>query len=91
MRTPQSDPEYLARLQDYFARWKTIPSYERLCVLWGLASRSAAGKVLERLRRAEFLERTPDGAWVPAGAFSSDSWRGRRCRRGIRPPMWRRG
>ena len=69
MRTPQSDPEYLARLQDYFARWKTIPSYERLCALWGLASRSAAGKVLERLRRAEFLERTPDGAWVPARRF----------------------
>ena len=69
MRTPQSDPEYLSRLQDYFARWKTIPSYERLCALWGLASRSAAGKVLERLRRAEFLERTPDGAWVPARRF----------------------
>lgn len=69
MRTAQSDPEYLSRLQDYFARWKCIPSYERLCALWGLASRSAAGKVLERLRRAEFLERTPDGAWVPARRF----------------------
>jgi repressor LexA len=69
MRTPQSDPDYLSRLQDYFARWKCIPSYERLCALWGLASRSAAGKVLERLRRAGFLERTPDGAWTPARRF----------------------
>jgi repressor LexA len=25
--------------------------------------------VLERLRRAEFLERTPDGAWTPARRF----------------------
>lgn len=69
MRTPQADPEYLARLQDYYARWRSIPAYERLCSLWGLASRSAAAKVLERLRQQDCVARTPDGDWVPARRF----------------------
>ena len=32
--TPESNPrdaEYLARLQDYYADWKSIPSYTKLC------------------------------------------------------------
>jgi repressor LexA len=69
MRTAQSDPEYLSRLQDHYARWRSVPAYDRLCQLWGLASRSAVGKVLERLRQQGFLERTPDGTWIPARRF----------------------
>lgn len=69
MRTAHSDPEYLSRLQDYYARWRSVPAYDRLCRLWGLASRSAVAKVLERLRRQGFLERTPDGAWIPSRQF----------------------
>jgi repressor LexA len=69
MRTSLSDPEYLVRLQDYYARWRSVPAYDRLCQLWGLASRSAAGKVLERLRQQEYLERTPEGAWIPTRRF----------------------
>lgn len=69
MRTPQKDQQYLARLQDYYARCRSIPSYERLCRLWELASRSAVGKVLQRLSREGFVERSLDGDWVPARAF----------------------
>ncbi len=69
MRTSLSDPDYLSRLQDYYARWRCIPAYERLCSVLGLSSRSAVGKVLERLRQQGFLERTPDGAWIPARRF----------------------
>lgn len=69
MRTPQNDLEHLARLQDYYARHRAIPAYERLTTLWGLASRSAAGKVLERFRQQELVERTPDGDWVPSRSF----------------------
>lgn len=69
MRTAHSDPEYLCRLQDYYARWRSVPAYDRLCQLWGLASRSAVAKVLERLRQQGFLERTPDGAWIPLQRF----------------------
>lgn len=69
MRSPQNDLEHLARLQDYYARYRCIPAYERLCALWGLASRSVVGKVLERFRRQELVERTPDGDWVPSRNF----------------------
>lgn len=69
MRAPQNDLEHLARLQDYYARYRSIPAYERLCTLWGLASRSAVSKVLERFRRQELVARTPDGDWVPARCF----------------------
>lgn len=69
MRAAQTDPEYLCRLQDYYARWRCIPAYDRLCQVLHLASRSAVGKVLERLRLQGYLERTPDGAWIPARPF----------------------
>ena len=69
MRTPQNDHEYLARLQDYYARHRSIPSYERLASLWGVASRSVVGKILERFRQQDLVERTPDGDWVPSRAF----------------------
>ena len=68
MRT-STDPEYLSRLQDYYARWRSVPAYDRLCQIWGLASRSAVAKVLDRLRQQGFLERTPDGAWIPSRQF----------------------
>lgn len=69
MRTPQNDLEHLTRLQDYYARYRCIPAYERLCALWGIASRSAVGNVLERFRRNELVERTPDGDWIPSRSF----------------------
>ena len=63
------DAAYLARLQDYFARWRSLPAYEPLQAVLGLASRSAVAKVLHRLRDAGFLDRTPDGRWTPTGRF----------------------
>ena len=63
------DAAYLARLQDYFARWRSLPAYEPLRAVLGLASRSAVAKVLRRLREAGFVERTPDGRWTPTGRF----------------------
>lgn len=69
MRTPQNDREHLSRLQDYYSRYRSIPAYERLCSLWGLASRSAAGKVLKRFHCQGLVERTPDGDWVPSRSF----------------------
>ncbi len=69
MCAAQTDPEYLCRLQDYYARWRCIPAYDRLRQVLRLSSRSAVGKVLERLRLQGYLERTPDGTWIPARPF----------------------
>jgi repressor LexA len=67
-RTPD-DAAYLACLQDYYARWRSLPAYGPLQAVLGLASRSAVAKVLQRLREAGFLDRTPAGRWTPTARF----------------------
>lgn len=70
--TPNSHPkdaEYLAKLQDYYVSWKSIPSYASLCELLGIASKSWVKAVLDRLCKAGFIERTPNGAWIPTRQF----------------------
>lgn len=63
------DSEYLSKLQDYYADWKSIPSYAKLCDVFGIASKSWVKSILDRLSAAGFIERTPDGAWIPARQF----------------------
>ena len=63
------DVEYLAKLQDYYADWKSIPSYAALCEVFGLASKSWVKAILDRLGEAGFIERTPDGIWIPTRQF----------------------
>ena len=70
--SPESSPkdaEYLAKLQDYYADWKSIPSYASLCEVFGIASKSWVKAILDRLGKAGFIERTPDGVWVPTRQF----------------------
>ena len=63
------DAEYLAKLQDYYASWKSIPSYAALCDVFGIASKSWVKAILDRLEKAGFVERTPDGIWIPSRQF----------------------
>ena len=63
------DAEYLAKLQDYYADWKSIPSYASLCDVFGIASKSWVKAILDRLEKAGFVERTPDGMWIPSRQF----------------------
>ncbi|MBI5436438.1 MAG: LexA family transcriptional regulator [Nitrosomonadales bacterium] len=63
------DAEYLSKLQDYYANWKSIPSYASLCGVFGIASKSWVKTILTRLSEAGFIERTPDGVWVPMRQF----------------------
>jgi len=63
------DGEYLAKLQDYYADWKSIPSYAKLCEVFGIASKSWVKAILTRLNAAGFIDRTPDGAWIPSRKF----------------------
>ncbi len=69
MPTPNRDAEHLAKLRDYFAEARRIPSQQRIAELIGF-SKAAARKLLERLEAQGFLDRTPDDdAWVPAKRF----------------------
>ncbi len=63
------DAEYLNKLQDYYVDWKSIPSYAKLCEVFGIASKSWVKAILTRLDEAGFIERTPDGAWIPTRLF----------------------
>lgn len=64
------DNEYLDHLRDYYTEAKRIPSLQRICGLIGFASKTAAKKLLERLEKAGFVERTPDDdAWMPTPRF----------------------
>lgn len=63
------DAEYLAKLQDYYADWKSIPSYAALCGVLGIASKSWVKAVLDRLCQAGFIERTPNAMWIPTRQF----------------------
>lgn len=69
MPTPNRDLEHLAKLRDYYARWKVMPSYSQIGELLGIAAVSAVGKCLQRLHEAGYLERTPDGSWSPTRQF----------------------
>jgi repressor LexA len=63
------DSAYLVKLQDYYARFRSFPSYARLCGILGLAAKSAVNKVLFRLAGQGYITRTPDGVWVPTPGF----------------------
>ena len=63
------DAAYLARLQDYYARWRSLPAYGPLRAVLGLASRDGVAQVLRRLRDAGLLERSPAGRWTPTERF----------------------
>jgi repressor LexA len=68
--SPNKDPEHLARLQDYYAQNRRIPSYQRLAELFGFASKAASRKLLDRLSDAGFVERTADDdAWIAGRRF----------------------
>lgn len=63
------DQTYLMRLQDYYARWRSLPAYGPLRSVLGLHSRDGVAKVLERLRLAGYLDRAPDHRWTPTARF----------------------
>jgi repressor LexA len=70
MAPPNRDPEHLARLQDYYAQNRRIPSMKRIAELMGFASKAASSGLMSRLADAGFVERAPDDdAWIPANAF----------------------
>jgi len=67
---PVRDSDYLDRLRDYYADNRRIPSFKRIAELMGFASKAASSKLLVRLEKAGFIERTPDDdAWIPSRRF----------------------
>lgn len=55
-RQPSSDAEYLAKLQDYYARHQVFPSYASIGKLVGLRSTSSVSAFLDRLKNEGYIE-----------------------------------
>jgi repressor LexA len=66
-----TDPDYLAQLQDYYARHGVLPSYARIGELVGLRSKSSVSALVGRLSQAGYLQHTPGRRLAPTEAFFS--------------------
>jgi repressor LexA len=63
------DRSQLARLQDYYAKHRVIPSYAALGRLWGIAAKSWVAHRVGRLKAAGYVEDAPDGRLKPGPRF----------------------
>ncbi|HEY2628518.1 MAG TPA: S24 family peptidase [Usitatibacter sp.] len=66
---PQLDPQYLERLQDYYAEHKVIPSYSVLAGLWGISAKSWVSECVRRFEEGGYLAWTPDRQLKPGSRF----------------------
>lgn len=64
-----NDGQHLARLQDYYARHRVLPSYARIGTLIGLTSKASVADLVLRLKAEDFVESTPDRRLKPGKRF----------------------
>ena len=69
MPPPNRDHEYLAKLQGYYADYRSLPSFAVMGQMLGLASKSAVSALVKRLQLQNFLEMTPDKRLAPTKRF----------------------
>jgi SOS-response transcriptional repressor LexA len=62
-------PEYLEKLQDYYAEHKVIPSYSVLAALWGISAKSWVSECVKRFEEAGYIDWTPDRQLKPGKRF----------------------
>ena len=63
------DRQYLAKLRDYYARHRVLPSYARIGSLIGLSSKGSVAEMVLRLKAEGFLESSPDRRLKPGPRF----------------------
>ena len=63
------DGQYLANLQDYYARHRVLPSYSRIGTLVGLNSKASVAGMVLRLKAEGLLESSPDRRLKPGKRF----------------------
>jgi SOS regulatory protein LexA len=69
-----NDPDYLAKLRDYYARHRTLPSYASVGKLVGLRSKSSVAALVRRLTARGYLESNPDRRLRPGVHFFERPW-----------------
>lgn len=63
------DGQYLAKLQDYYAKHRVLPSYASIGALVGLNSKASVAEMVMRLKASGFLESSPDRRLKPGKRF----------------------
>lgn len=63
------DGQYLARLKDYYAEHRVLPSYSGIGALVGLNSKASVAEMVLRLKAEGFLESSPDRRLKPGRRF----------------------
>ncbi len=63
------DGQYLAKLQEYYARHRVLPSYASIGALVGLSSKASVAEMVLRLKTGGFLESSPDRRLKPGKRF----------------------
>ncbi len=64
-----TDGQFLARLQDYYARHRILPSYSAIGNLVGLRSKASVADLVLRLKGEGFVESAPDRRLKPGKRF----------------------
>lgn len=63
------DGQYLATLQDYYAKHRVLPSYAAIGGLVGLRSKASVAEMVQRLKAEGFLKSAPDRRLKPGDRF----------------------
>jgi len=63
------DNEYLAKLRDYYAEHRVIPSFAGVAKLVGLRTTSAVATMVKRMKEDGFLDSSPDRRLQPGRRF----------------------
>ena len=64
-----TDGQYLATLQDYYAKHRVLPSYASIGELVGLRSKASVAEMVMRLKAEGFVQSTPDRRLKPGKRF----------------------
>ncbi len=65
----ESDIEKLGQLRDYFASYRSLPSYSYMQQLLNMKSKETISKLIARLKLMGFLEMAPDNKLSPGKRF----------------------
>jgi repressor LexA len=63
------DDQYLAKLRDYYVEHRVLPSFSGIAKLVGLRSTSAVDAMVKRMKRAGFVDSSPDRRLQPGKRF----------------------
>jgi repressor LexA len=77
------DGQYLAKLRDYYARHRVLPSYSRIGSLVGLSSKASVAQMVQRLKGEGFLESSPDRRLKPGPRFFERPFAGSKVAAGL--------